>query len=115
MSIAGLVIEAYLTIFSHDVAPRAAFEKTFDRVFKIVDRGSLSPTLNTQEIALVYMIMSQGTLYNIEMAYNDSSAEDWLHLSELALVKGDFLATNTIPGLQTLVCLTLSNSNWRSC
>jgi hypothetical protein len=84
-------------------------------VYKIVDRETLSPTLNTQEIALVYMIMSQGTLYNIEMAYNDSSAEDWLRLSELALVKGDFLATNTIPGLQTLVCLTLSNSSQRSC
>ncbi|KAK9426949.1 hypothetical protein V1505DRAFT_359284 [Lipomyces doorenjongii] len=29
--------------------------------------------------------MAQGTMFNIEMANNDSSAEDWLHLSELAL------------------------------
>lgn len=68
---------------------------------------TFSPRVNPQEIALVYMIMAQGTLYNIEMPYSDPSAEEWLHLSQRALVKGDFLATNTVPGLQTLVSISL--------
>jgi hypothetical protein len=52
--------------------------------------------------------MSQGTRYNIEMAIGDSSAEDWLHLSELALVKGNFLSNNMVAGIQTLVSFRLS-------
>lgn len=42
-------------------------------------------------------------MFNIEMPNRDSSAEDWLHLSERALIKGDFLSSNTVAGLQTLV------------
>lgn len=64
-----------------------------------------SPTVNAQEIALVFIIMAQGTMFNIEMPHCDPSAEDWLRLSERALVKGDFLSNNTVAGLQTLVSL----------
>jgi hypothetical protein len=42
-------------------------------------------------------------MFNIEMPNFDSSAEDWLHLAERALVKGDFLSNNTLAGVQTLV------------
>lgn len=42
-------------------------------------------------------------MFNIEMPSYDSSVEDWLHLSERALVKGDFLSNNMVAGLQTLV------------
>lgn len=44
-------------------------------------------------------------MFNIEMPDCDSSAEDWLHLSERALVKGHFLSNNMVAGLQTLVSL----------
>lgn len=47
--------------------------------------------------------MAQGTMFNIEMPNCDESAEEWLHLSERALVKGDFLSNNMVAGLQTLV------------
>lgn len=79
------------------------FRKTFDRVYKLSEGGSLSPRINPQEIALVFIIMAQGTLYNIEMPSYDPSAEDWLHLSERALVEGNFLSNNMVAGLQTLV------------
>ena len=46
--------------------------------------------------------MAQGTLYNIEMPHYDASVEEWLNLSEKALVKGDFLSNNMIAGVQTL-------------
>ncbi|PYI29943.1 hypothetical protein BP00DRAFT_437272 [Aspergillus indologenus CBS 114.80] len=78
------------------------FQKTFDRVYKFAEGASVSPRVNPQEIALVFIVLAQGTLFNIEMPNYDSSAEDWLHLSELALVKGRFLSNNMVAGLQTL-------------
>lgn len=89
---------------SHDVAPQSSIIKTFDRVYQLVDGLNPSSPVNAQEIALIFMIMCQGTLYNIEMAHNDASAEEWLRLAQQALVKGEFMAINTIPGVQTLVC-----------
>ncbi|GLA08362.1 hypothetical protein AnigIFM60653_009893 [Aspergillus niger] len=91
----------------HDVAPRATFDKTFDRVYASSSGTSLSPNVNPQEIALVFIILAQGTMFNIEMPNYDPSTEDWLHLSELALVKGRFLSNNMVAGLQTLVSLEL--------
>ena len=88
---------------SHDVAPKASFEKTFDRVYSLLGSHRSSAQVNPQEIALVFIVMAQGTMFNIETADNDSSAEEWLQLSELALVKGDFLSNNMVAGLQTLV------------
>lgn len=79
--------------------PRASFQSTFDKLY---DPTSARRS-NAQSIALVYIVLAQGTLFNLEMPNIDSSAEDWLHLSERALVKGNFLASNTIAGVQTLV------------
>ena len=89
--------------YSHDVAPKTTFEKTFNRVYTLLEAHSVSPPVDPQEIALVFIIMAQGTMFNIETADNDSSAEELLHLSESALVRGDFLSNNTVAGLQTLV------------
>ncbi|KAL1865142.1 hypothetical protein VTK73DRAFT_5467 [Phialemonium thermophilum] len=103
-----ILVESYYRYcaWHHDVAPKPRFEETFDRVFKLVDGQPPSPPVNAQEIALLYMIMAQGTLYNIEMTFNDPSAEEWVRLAERALVKGDFLATNTIAGIQALHLLS---------
>ncbi|KAI2919210.1 hypothetical protein CBS147320_8664 [Aspergillus niger] len=92
----------------HDVAPRATFDKTFDRVYASSSGTSLSPNVNPQEIALVFIILAQGTMFNIEMPNYDPSTEDWLHLSELALVKGRFLSNNMVAGLQTLAAIEAS-------
>jgi hypothetical protein len=109
------IFEESLTKYSHDVAPKPAFEKTFDRIFKRAESGATSPHINAQEIALVFIIMAQGTMFNIEMPNCDSSAEEWLRLSERALVKGEFLSNNTLAGLQTLVSYTgptISSIQW---
>ncbi|SPO00337.1 uncharacterized protein DNG_03182 [Cephalotrichum gorgonifer] len=87
----------------HDVAPKAWFKKTFDRVYKRAEGGHAHPPINPQDIALVFIIMAQGTIFNIELPYFDPSVEDWLHLSERALVKGDILSNNMVAGLQTLL------------
>ena len=92
-----------LTGDSHDVAPKDKFEQIFERVYLTSYGLAASPRVDPQEIALVFIVMAQGTMFNIEMTIGDPSTEDWLHLAELALVKGDFLANNMIPGIQTLV------------
>jgi hypothetical protein len=92
-----------LTKLSHDVIPQARFEKVFDRVYAHVEKTDTSSRVDPQEIALIFMVMAQGTLFSIEMPYNDPSAEEWLRLSERALVKGDFMSNNTVAGVQTLV------------
>ncbi|GLA46277.1 hypothetical protein AnigIFM63604_009749 [Aspergillus niger] len=96
----------------HDVAPRATFDKTFDRVYASSSGTSLSPNVNPQEIALVFIILAQGTMFNIEMPNYDPSTEDWLHLSELALVKGRFLSNNMVAGLQTLMGMHRDGTRW---
>ncbi|GLA40620.1 hypothetical protein AnigIFM63309_008454 [Aspergillus niger] len=96
----------------HDVAPRATFDKTFDRVYASSSGTSLSPKVNPQEIALVFIILAQGTMFNIEMPNYDPSTEDWLHLSELALVKGRFLSNNMVAGLQTLMGMHRDGTRW---
>lgn len=64
--------------------------------------------VNPQELALIFIVLAQGTLFNIEMPNTDPSAEDWLRLSEQALVKGKFLANNTISAVQTLVSIAFA-------
>ncbi|KAF2014262.1 hypothetical protein BU24DRAFT_423267 [Aaosphaeria arxii CBS 175.79] len=101
---AWTLAEAYYRYcaWHHDVAPKDRFEKTFERVYSLASGSAVIPPVDPQEIALVFIIMAQGTRFNIEMPINDPSADEWLHLSEQALVKGNFLSNNTVAGLQTL-------------
>lgn len=92
---------------SHDVAPRTMFEPIFERVYALSEGRSSEAAVNPQEIALVFIILAQGTIFNIEMPSYDPSVEEWLHLSERALVKGDFLSNNMIAGVQTLVSVEI--------
>ncbi|KAI9147388.1 hypothetical protein HJFPF1_12408 [Paramyrothecium foliicola] len=101
---ASTLVDSYYRYcaWHHDVAPRTSFQKIFDRVYALTGGEAPAPLVNPQELALVFVILAQGTMYNIEMASYDSSAEEFLHLAERALVKGDFLLNHTVPGLQTL-------------
>ncbi|OCF40873.1 hypothetical protein I317_05323 [Kwoniella heveanensis CBS 569] len=102
---AEVLVDSYYRYcaWHHDVVPRHNFRKLFDRIFDVLPAaGDTRPTVAPQELALLYIVLAQGTLFNIEMPYNDPSAEHWLQLSERALVKSDFFANNTIPAIQTL-------------
>ena len=107
---AWTLVEAYYKYcaWHHDVAPKERFIKTFERIYALSSGLAPSPRVNPQEIALLFVLLSQGTRYNIEMAFGDESAEDWLQLAELALVKGHFMSNNMVAGIQTLVGFTLS-------
>lgn len=94
-----------LTSVSHNVVPEPNFAKTFGRVYTASRGEACTPKLNAQEIALVFIILAQGTRYNLEMPSNDPSVVEWVRLAEIALVKGQFLSNNMVAGVQTLVCL----------
>lgn len=87
------------------MAPKESFAKTFGRVYAALRGEASSPRLNAQEIALVFIILAQGTRYNLEMPAYDPSVAEWIQLAEIALVKGQFLSNNMVAGVQTLVCL----------
>ena len=88
---------------SHDVIPRDKFQPIFDRLFATTSGDSAEIPANPQEIALVFIVMAQGTMFNLELPYNDPSAAEFLRLAEQALVKGEFMSNNMVIGLQTLV------------
>lgn len=90
------------------MAPRSRFEKTFERVYALT--SETSRRANAQELALVFIILAQGNVFNIEIASDPTIPEELLRLSELALMKGNFLSNNTVAGVQTLVgaCATQS-------
>ncbi|KAJ4987063.1 transcriptional regulatory protein C1F7.11c 2 [Stagonosporopsis vannaccii] len=94
----------------HDVAPRDRFEKIFDRVYALIN--DTSRRVNTQELALVFIILAQGNVFNIEIASDPTVPEELLRLSELALMKGDFLSNNTVAGVQTLHLMAHLHLNW---
>ncbi|KAF2829606.1 hypothetical protein CC86DRAFT_285630 [Ophiobolus disseminans] len=94
----------------HDVAPRDRFEKLFDRVYALADE--VPCRVNPQELALVFIILAQGNVFNIEIASDPTVSEELLRLSELALVKGDFLSNNTVAGVQTLHLMAHLHLNW---
>ncbi|KAJ8113234.1 hypothetical protein OPT61_g4591 [Boeremia exigua] len=94
----------------HDVAPRDRFEKIFDRVY--AHSNEPSRRINAQELALVFIILAQGNVFNIEIASNPTIPEELLHLSELALMKGNFLSNNTVAGVQTLHLIAHLHLNW---
>ncbi len=68
--------------------------------------GSSGPSVKNvhpQQLALVFMILAIGTLYNLELPLHDPQAEEYLALSKACLARGDFLNHNTIPGVQAVV------------
>lgn len=97
---------------SHNVAPRASFEETFQRVYKAAEIGhsATHSAVHPQEIALIFIVLAQGTVFNIELPSYDESVEEWLYLSQQSLVKGNFMSDNMVVGLQTLVSLILRES-----
>jgi len=59
--------------------------------------------VNPQEIALIFIVLAVGTLFNLEILPHHPSAHRYFRLSQQSLCKGDFLNRNTVAGLQTVV------------
>lgn len=65
--------------------------------------SAAAPPVSHQQMALLLVIFAMGTLYNLELAPNDSSAEEYFAMSKTCLAKGNFMVHNTLAGVQTLV------------
>ncbi|ORX41278.1 hypothetical protein BD324DRAFT_613935 [Kockovaella imperatae] len=103
-----VLVDCYYRYFTwnHDVAPRRSIQPLLNRV--LGDRQPvkiLAKNIHPQQLALVYMILAIGSLYNLELPQHDPQAEDFLLLSKNCLTKGDFLNHNTMPGVQTLLMM----------
>lgn len=70
----------------------------FDRAYGLTDERRP----HADELALLYVIFATGSHYNLELPADDTSVEEYLHVSRCCLAKADFLARNTLPCAQTL-------------
>jgi hypothetical protein len=95
--------DACLT-YSFDIVPREDLMVTFDKAYFLSRHKQISSSdLPPHDLALFFVVLATGTYYNLELASDDSSIDDYLKASKLCLAKGNFLESNTIPALQTLV------------
>jgi hypothetical protein len=80
-------------------------EPLFDKLYTGLRAGgsATEPPVSHQQMALLLVIFAMGTLYNLELAPNDSSAEEYFALAKTCLAKGNFMVHNTLAGVQTLV------------
>jgi hypothetical protein len=101
-------------IDSFNIIRREIFVPILDHVYH--DFGMISNSTNAldaqerssvraEQLALVYIILAMGSYYSLEVTPDDSSVEEYLTLSRACLSKADFMANNTIAGIQTLVSL----------
>lgn len=79
----------------------------FDRTYRL-DSPRRAPTSpqgppSPDQLALLYIILAIGSYYNLELPPDDSTVEEYLKLSQCCLSKADFMARNTMAGIQTLV------------
>ncbi|KAL7422804.1 hypothetical protein Q5752_002100 [Cryptotrichosporon argae] len=118
---ASALVDSYYRYYSwnHDVAPRRTFSRVFDSVYSssLTSSSSASASaaapaaatpddpVHAQELALVFAILGMGALHNLDLPPGDPSADGYHALAEECLIAGDFLAHNTIVGVQALVIM----------
>ncbi|WVQ84771.1 hypothetical protein IAT38_006928 [Cryptococcus sp. DSM 104549] len=90
------------------IAPCEQVEPIFNLAYRYVNHpsGVSGKDVPPQDLALLYIVLAMGSYYNLELPPDDPSIEEYLALSKMCLAKGDFMANNTISGLQTLLIMT---------
>lgn len=91
-------------VHSFDVAPRTTIDKISTEIYSV--RNASVPnngTVESQCLALLFIILAMGSLHNLELPPNDPSADEYLDLSKRSLSKSDFMTHSTLAGIQTLV------------
>lgn len=91
-----------LLVDSYNICPRPSFEPTLNAALD-AQSSSSGTRVNPQEIALIFIVLAVGTLFNLEILPHHPSAHRYFRLSQQSLCKGDFLNRNTVAGLQTVV------------
>ncbi|WWC87440.1 uncharacterized protein L201_002329 [Kwoniella dendrophila CBS 6074] len=100
-----ILIETYFRHFSwhFNIASRSLVESIFEKAYALLDStGAQKRDVSAQQLALLFVILAMGAYYNLELAPDDSSVEDYVGVSQACLAKGDFLANNTTAGVMTL-------------
>jgi len=95
-------LTATLWFHSYNICPRPSFEPTLNATLD-AQSSSSEIRVNPQQIALIYIVLAVGTLFNLEVLPHHPSANRYFRLSQQSLCKGDFLNRNTVAGLQTVV------------
>lgn len=91
-------------VHSFDVAPRSTIDKIQTEIYSV--KNATIPNygaVESQCLALLFIILAVGSLHNLELPPNDPSADEYLDLSKRSLSKSDLMTHSTLAGIQTLV------------
>ena len=95
-----------LAYSSFDIAPRNTIEKLIRETYAMKDAESPDfRAIDSQCLALLFIILAIGSLHNLELPPHDPSADKYLELSKRSLAKADFLIQGDIAGIRTMVSI----------
>lgn len=68
--------------------------------------------VHPQELALLFIVFAMGARYSLESTLDEAPGAEYLPLAKACLAKGDFMAHNTLPGVQALVSGRMIALSW---
>lgn len=92
------VLPLTLLTYSFNIVAEEKVRNIFDRAYRLAE----GQRPHGDELALLFIIFAHGAYYNLELPADDSSIDEYAHVSRCCLAKADFLARNTLACAQTL-------------
>lgn len=97
--------ELALTPYSFEIVSRSTLQQILQQAYSYVRNRTLGQSLKVhpQELALLFIVFAMGARYSLESTLDEAPDLEYLPLAQACLAKGDFMAHNTLAGVQALV------------
>ncbi|KIR57407.1 hypothetical protein I314_06782 [Cryptococcus bacillisporus CA1873] len=107
------LVEAYYRYFAFhfEVVSRSTLQQILQQAYSNVRNRTLGQSLKVhpQELALLFIVFAMGARYSMEFTLDEGPGAEYLPLAKACLAKGDFMAHNTLAGVQALVIMSFYN------
>ncbi|KIR32977.1 hypothetical protein I352_04916 [Cryptococcus deuterogattii MMRL2647] len=107
------LVEAYYRYFAFhfEVVSRSTLQRILQQAYSNVRNRTLGQSLKVhpQELALLFIVFAMGARYSMEFTLDEAPGAEYLPLAKACLAKGDFMAHNTLAGVQALVIMSFYN------
>ncbi|OWZ45798.1 hypothetical protein C361_02913 [Cryptococcus neoformans Tu259-1] len=107
------LIEAYYRYFAFhfEIVSRSTLQQILQQAYSYVRNRTLGQSLKVhpQELALLFIVFAMGARYSLESTLDEAPDLEYLPLAQACLAKGDFMAHNTLAGVQALVIMAFYN------
>ncbi|KAE8540859.1 hypothetical protein D1P53_002211 [Cryptococcus gattii VGV] len=107
------LVEAYYRYFAFhfEIVSRSTLQQILQQAYSYIRNRTVgqSLTVHPQELALLFIVFAMGARYSLESTLDEAPGAEYLPLAKACLAKGDFMAHNTLPGVQALVIMAFYN------